>query len=104
MDYIRKRIEKRMEELNIGQLEIAKRAKVSQSTINRVLNTPTKSRIDTLYKIAKALNIPLEYLVIKNEIKALLSRTIGDMNDQELQDTILHIEKERAWKKIKSKK
>jgi len=98
LDYVKKRIEQRMEELNVGQLELASKAKVSQSTINRVLNSPTNSRIDTLYKIAKALNVPLEYLVIESERKALLCKAVSDMSDQELQDIVIHIEKERLWR------
>mgnify|MGYP001767750321 FL=1 len=98
LDHIKKRIEQRMEELNVGQLDLASKAKVSQSTINRVLNSPTNSRIDTLYKIAKALNVPLEYLVIESERKALLCKAVSDMSDQELQDIVIHIEKERLWR------
>lgn len=98
MEHIRKRIEERMEELNMGQLELANKANVSQSTINRVLNSPTNSRIDTLYKIGKALEVPLEYLIIRSEVKASLCKTVSHMSDQELQDTIIHIEKEKLWK------
>lgn len=98
MEHIKKRILQRMKELKISQLKLSGRAKISQSTVNRVLNSPTKSRIDTLCKIAKALNVPLEYLVINNETKALLCKTVSNMTDSDLQETILHIEKERLWK------
>lgn len=91
-----------MEEMNIGQVELANRAKVSQSTVNRVINSPTNSRIDTLYKIAQALNMPLEYLLIDNEQQAVLCKTVSGMTNNELQDLILYIEKERLWKSQKS--
>lgn len=101
MEYIKRRIEQRMKELRIKQDELAGKSGVSQSTINRLLNTPIKSRIDTIQKVAKALSLPPEYLTIKNERHANICKLLYEMNDQDLQDTLFHIEKEKLWKKAK---
>jgi len=98
------RIIKRMDALEIKQANFAKMAGVSQSTINRVLNTPIRSRIDTLQKIAKTLRVPMEYLTIGDEKKALLCLSLYDMSDEDLQATIFHIEKEKLWKAAKGPK
>jgi transcriptional regulator with XRE-family HTH domain len=98
MEFMIRRIKERMDLLEIKQEHFAKKAGVSQSTVNRVLNTPTKSRIDTLRKIANALLVPLEYLTISDERKARLCLSFQDMSDEDLQATIFHIEKEKLWK------
>ena len=98
MNYLKRRIADRMEVLEIKQKQFAKKAGVSQSTINRALNTPTQSRIDTLQKIANALRVPLEYLTIEDEKKASLCLLIHEMSEDDLSSTIFHIEKEKLWK------
>lgn len=64
-----RRILKEMENKDWGQTDLAVKAHVSQSTINRLLNETAKSRMDTVYKVAKALNLPVEYLVVEDEEK-----------------------------------
>lgn len=87
-----------MKELSFNEQRLAKKARVSQSTVNRLLNTPIKSRIDTLQKVSAALGLPPEYFTIPDEKRALLCRTIHEMNEQDLQATIFHVEKEKLWK------
>ena len=98
MEPIKRRIQNRMAELKMRQDELALKAGISQSTVNRVLNSPTKNRLDTIQKIADALRLPLEYLIAEDEKKALLYLSIYNMNDEDLQETSFYIEKEKLWK------
>jgi transcriptional regulator with XRE-family HTH domain len=96
-----RRILKEMQIKDWGQSELANKARVSQSTINRLLNENANSRIDTVYKVAKALEVPVEYLIVEDEQKALLCLQISKMNRDELQETLSHIEKEQLYKERK---
>ena len=58
-----------MKELNWGQKELAAKAHVSQSTVNRILNSPTSNRLDTIQRVASALGRPLEYFTTADEKK-----------------------------------
>lgn len=95
---MKSRINNRFRETGMTQTELALKAGVSQSTVNRVLNSPTKNWIDTVRKIADALEVPLEYLIIEDEKKAMLSLLAHDMSEKDLQETVFYIEKEKLWK------
>lgn len=98
MEHLKRRIQNRMAELKMKQDELALKAGISQSTVNRVLNSPTINRLDTIQKIADALRLPLEYLIAEDEKKALLYLSIYNMDDEDLQETSFYIEKEKLWK------
>ena len=96
-----RRIFNEMKKKNWDQSSLSKKAGVSQSTINRTLNAGTNSRIGTLNKIARALDVPVEYLVIEDETKALLCLEIAKMNKEETHQALLHFEKEKLYKELK---
>jgi len=83
MDHVKRRINERMRSLGVNQDKLAELANVSQSTIHRILKSPTRNRIDTLKKIAKVLEVPLEYLTIEDEKKAILCLKIIEGASQE---------------------
>ena len=52
----------------MSQSEIARRAHVSQATINKILHTDTKPTVETLKKFSSAFNLPLsEFIVSEDE-------------------------------------
>lgn len=101
MDYLARRLADEMKRKDWGQEKLAKTAKVSQSTINRILNEGADPRIGTLLKISGALDIPVEYLTIEDETKALLCLQIARMDQEEIRETLLHLEKEKLYKEAK---
>ena len=90
-----------MDKKEWNQTILSKKARVSQSTINRILNTGNNARIGTLNKIAKVLDVPVEYLVTEDETKALLCLEISLMSKDEIHQTLLHLEKEKLYKQSK---
>lgn len=101
MEYIKRRILKEMQKKDLNQIDISLRAGVSQSTINRILNTGVSARIGTLNKIAHVLGVPVEYLVTEDETKALLFLEISHLSKEEIHQTLLHLEKEKLYKESK---
>lgn len=95
MNFMKKRIIEGMNKLGITQTSLANEARVAQSTINRLLNTPIKSRIDTLLNVAHAIKLPIEYLITEDETKASLYLKINSMSKEEIEALNTHIEKER---------
>jgi transcriptional regulator with XRE-family HTH domain len=98
MNKIAERIKRQMEIVGIKQEKLEKKAHVGQSTVNRILNTKNRARIDTLSRIAAVLDVPLEYLTTDNDVKAALFLAIHQMDQDEVNNTISHVEKERLWK------
>ena len=90
-----------MQKKGMSQLELSDKAGISQSTINRILNTGNNARIGTLNKIAKVLGVPVEYLVTEDETKALLFLEIHQLSKDEVHQTLLHLEKEKLYKQSK---
>lgn len=101
MEFMTRRILNEMARKEWNQTRLSNKAHVSQSTIFRVLNSATNARIGTLNKIADALGIPIEYLVIEDETKALLCLEISRMDKDEVHQTLLHLEKEKLFKASK---
>jgi len=101
MNYLARRVTEEMKKKNIDQLALAAKAGVSQSTINRTLNSGTNTRIGTVVKIAKALGVPPEYLIIEDETKALLCLELSHMDKDTLRQTLLYLEKEKLYKELK---
>jgi len=101
MNYLSRRIKKEMDKKGLKQDALAKDAKVGQATINRILNGKADPRLGTLKKIAKKLDIPVEYLTTEDETKALLFLEISRMNKEEVHETLSHIEKEKLYKEAK---
>ena len=98
MNFIIRRIINEMEKSGWTQFDLSQKAGVSQSTINRILNTGNNARIGTLNKIAKVLHIPIEYLVTEDETKSLLCLEISRLSKEEIHQTLLHLEKEKLYK------
>lgn len=90
-----------MQKKDLNQIDVSLRAGVSQSTINRILNTGVSARIGTLNKIAHVLGVPVEYLVTEDETKALLFLEISQLSKEEIHQTLLHLEKEKLYKETK---
>jgi transcriptional regulator with XRE-family HTH domain len=101
MNHISRRIKNEMLKRDINQVDLANKAKVSQSTINRISNTGNNARIGTLYKIAKVLGVPVEYIVIEDEQKALLALEMATLPKDELSQLLLYIEKEKLYQQSK---
>lgn len=57
------RIEARLEQLEISQAELARRAKVPQTTLNSLIRAPSRRSSPHLLKIARALGTTPAYLV-----------------------------------------
>lgn len=56
-------LKKAMSEKNIGIAELAKKAKIGQSTVSEILSEVRKDiRLTTAKRIAEALDIKIEYL------------------------------------------
>lgn len=96
-----RRIINEMKKRNWSQIDLSKKAGVSQSTINRILNSAADARIGTLNKVAYALKIPIEYLVVEDESKAFLCLEISRLDKNETQETLLYFEKEKLFKESK---
>lgn len=90
-----------MQKKNLSQVDVSIRSGISQSTINRILNTGNNARIGTLKKIADVLGVPVEYLVTPDETKALLYLEMHQLSKEEVHQTLLHLEKEKLYKQSK---
>ena len=101
MNHISRRIKNEMDKSCMNQAELADKAGVSQSTINRILNTGNNARIGTLYKIAKVICVPVEYIVIEDEQKAILALEMSRLPKDELSQLLLYIEKEKLYQQSK---
>lgn len=62
---------------NLTQAELAKRAGLRQSAIARIENQGTLPRIDTVYKIAKALDMEFDFITINRENNFANQEIIG---------------------------
>ncbi|HBJ2623041.1 TPA: helix-turn-helix domain-containing protein [Clostridium botulinum] len=63
MNNISKKIEERIQELNISQRELAEKVCVTEATISRYINGERIPRGDIIPKIAKSLKVTADYLV-----------------------------------------
>ena len=57
------RIKQLMKQRGINQRDLAKRLKVTPAVISRILRHPTRSKLETLSRIARALDVPVRQLV-----------------------------------------
>jgi transcriptional regulator with XRE-family HTH domain len=101
MKHISRRILNEMDRRGIKQTKLGDLAGVSQSTVNRILNTTIDPRVGTLAKIANVLCVPVEYLTIEDETKANLCLEVSRMGKDDVHQTLLHIEKEKLYKESK---
>lgn len=101
MNFISRRILNEMRKKEWKQFDLAHRAGISQSILNRILNTANNARIGTLNKIAKALAVPVQYLITEDETKALLYMEISKMDQADVHATLLHLDKEKLYKQAK---
>jgi len=92
---IGKIIEERIQEMEITQLEVAKRAGVSQATIFKMINTNTKHSLETISKVAKVLGLDAEsiFLELHGFLKTEISATKEDPPDTETLMIINHCKK-----------
>jgi ribosome-binding protein aMBF1 (putative translation factor) len=60
---VRDRIRQLMKQRGLTQRDLAARMKVSPAVITRILKQPNRSRLDTLRRIARALDVPVGELV-----------------------------------------
>lgn len=56
-----------LEERKITQRKLAEKINVTQAALSRYVNGSRKPNMDTLVKIARALNVSVEYLIGKEE-------------------------------------
>jgi len=52
-----------MKQRGLNQRDLAKRLKGTPAVISRILRHPTRSKLDTLSRIARALDVPVRQLV-----------------------------------------
>jgi ribosome-binding protein aMBF1 (putative translation factor) len=57
------RIKQLMKQRGINQRDLATRLKVTPAVISRILNNPSHSKLDTLSRIARALDVPVRQLL-----------------------------------------
>lgn len=69
MNSISKKIEERIQELNISQRELAEKVGVTEATISRYIKGERTPRGDIIPKIASALKVTADYLVGDNGIE-----------------------------------
>ena len=89
------KIEKRIKELGLTQLELAKRAGVSQGTIFKMLYTNTKHSLDTIGKVSKVLGLDAEniFLELHGFLKTDISATKEEPLDSESLMIVNHCKK-----------
>lgn len=65
LNKMKERIKSLKKQLNLTNLELAERSDIPVGTLNKMLGTETKDpQISTIIKIAKALNISADYLIL----------------------------------------
>ena len=52
---------------NLSQEKLAEAANLTRESINRIENGSMKAKLDTIAVIANILNIPIDYLIGKND-------------------------------------
>jgi ribosome-binding protein aMBF1 (putative translation factor) len=57
------RIKQLMKQRGLNQRDLAQRLKVTPAVISRILRHPTRSKLETLSRIARALDVPVRQLV-----------------------------------------
>ena len=57
------RVKQLMKQRGLNQRDLAKRLKVTPAVISRILRHPTRSKLETLSRIARALDVPVRQLV-----------------------------------------
>lgn len=102
MKHTSRRIVEQMGLKGWTQIDLSVNSGVSQSTVNRTLNSDINTRVGTLIKIAKSLGLPIEYLIVEDETKANLCLEISRMNKEEIHQALLHIlRKKNSTKSLK---
>ncbi len=97
-----KRIEKKVEELDISQSELSRRSGLSRNLVHSVINGTKNPGIITIAKIAKTLNLSLDELVgirLPTTIISKLDKIILNKKDFK----IIYEELEQIIKNIKEK-
>jgi transcriptional regulator with XRE-family HTH domain len=59
-----RRLQRKMEYLELSQTDLAKRAGLTQSEISQLVNAHTIPRADTVVKLARALNMSTDDLIM----------------------------------------
>jgi len=57
------RIKQLMKRRGVNQRDLAKRLKVSPAVVSRILRQPNRSKLETLSRVARALNVSVRQLV-----------------------------------------
>lgn len=99
MKHMIRRINDKMKEKGIVQDRLGESAGVSQSTVNRLLNEEVVPLYGNVVKIAQALDVPVEYLACESDVKALLYLHIKDMTDQEINDILFQVRRDKYFRK-----
>lgn len=94
-----RRINEQMQQQGINQDKLGELAGVSQSTVNRILNEQAVPLISNIIGIARALRVPVEYLVCESDVKALLYMQISDMTDKEINDLLFQVRRDQYFRK-----
>ena len=92
MNQIGKKIENRLQELNMTQKELAEAIDVTETSVSRYISKNRTPRAEILSKISKVLNISTEYLLgtskdatPKNELPQLINNIIIQLKSNEVQ-------------------
>jgi transcriptional regulator with XRE-family HTH domain len=101
MNYIGVRIRRLMDQYGYDETEMARRAGLNQSTINRVLNSTTIPKFTTLKKIAESLNIPVEALTHPDETVSMLLIELSRLDREVTHDLLKHAEMEKLYREKK---
>lgn len=82
-----KEVRKYREKQNLSQLELAERAKVNLSTINRLERGISNIRLRNVFKITKALHIPIyKFFLVDKETKRIDRR--GEIIDKPMDESV----------------
>lgn len=57
------KVKKIMEEKNISQKDLSKKSGITESSVSRYLNSKNEPRMDVIINFAKALEVPVDYLL-----------------------------------------
>lgn len=70
------RLHNLLEEYNMSQAELSKRAAVTEATISNFLNCKQLPKLEVVSKIADVLNVSVDYLLGKTNIRKTINETI----------------------------
>lgn len=93
-----RRINEEMRKQGLVQETLAEKAGVSQSTVNRLLNEDVDPLFGNVVKIAKALDVPVEYLTTESDVKALLYLRIKNTSDEEVNNILFQVRRDQYFR------